>query len=446
MNINTSVVLDTKRKKNNGTYPLKLRVYHKGKVTLCTLIYELTEENYSKLRAKRPSDSLVELRNIISDIELDSINTVREISPFNIEIFHDRYIFKNRFFQQRKRMAKRMSDTEKANAEIPKEWKKKFPILSEEHPGPTYISSVYFEVIHSLLLQSRIGTASSYQTSYNSLKRFRGNIRVFEMTPRFLREYEAWMINDLGNSKTSVGINARCFRAIINEAIEMKIMRKDDYPFGRRRYKIPTGRNIKKALNKDVITQLHQATVENENQQKAKDFWFFSFYGNGMNIKDVIYLKYKNIQGEFLVFERAKTELTSRNGEPIMINCFINKGMLDIIEKWGNQNKDPENYIFPIMEPGLTAIRQYDIKQNFIQFINKNMARITANNSIDKKVNTMETRHSASTIMKNAGLSPHYIKESLGHTSLKTTENYLAGFEDDQRKINAKVLEDFLKV
>jgi integrase len=45
--------------------------------------------------------------------------------------------------------------------------------------------------------------------------------------------------------------------------------------------------------------------------------------------------------------------------------------------------------------------------------------------------------------MKNAGLSPHYIKESLGHTSLKTTENYLAGFENEQRKEFAKVLESF---
>lgn len=164
-----------------------------------------------------------------------------------------------------------------------------------------------------------------------------------------------------------------------------------------------------------------------------------------MNMNDVIYLKYKNIQGEFLVFERAKTELTSRNGEPIIINCFINQNMLNIIEKWGNENKEPENYIFQIMETGISAIRQHEIKQNFIQFINKNMARITANNNIAHKVNTMETRHSASTIMKNAGLSPHYIKESLGNTSLKTTENYLAGFEDDQRKINAKVLKDFLK-
>jgi integrase/recombinase XerD len=58
----------------------------------------------------------------------------------------------------------------------------------------------------------------------------------------------------------------------------------------------------------------------------------------------------------------------------------------------------------------------------------------------------METRHSSSTIMKNAGISPHYIKESLGHTSLKTTENYLAGFENEQRKEFSKVLDSFKEI
>lgn len=65
---------------------------------------------------------------------------------------------------------------------------------------------------------------------------------------------------------------------------------------------------------------------------------------------------------------------------------------------------------------------------------------------IGKKVNTMETRHSASTLMKNAGVPAHFIKEALGHTSLKTTENYLAGFENEQKKEFSKVLEEFKKV
>ena len=77
--------------------------------------------------------------------------------------------------------------------------------------------------------------------------------------------------------------------------------------------------------------------------------------------------------------------------------------MWDIIERWGNKEKDPENYIFPVLSPGLSPIRQYEIKQNFTQFINKNMAKISVNEEIGKNIKTIETQHPVSTLMKNAG-------------------------------------------
>ena len=70
------------------------------------------------------------------------------------------------------------------------------------------------------------------------------------------------------------------------------------------------------------------------------------------------------------------------------------------------------------------------------------MEKICEQAGIEKNVGTMETRHSYATIMKNAGVSPHHIKESLGHTSLLTTENYLAGFQNEQKKEFAKILEE----
>jgi hypothetical protein len=36
--------------------------------------------------------------------------------------------------------------------------------------------------------------------------------------------------------------------------------------------------------------------------------------------------------------------------------------------------------------------------------------------------------------LKNAGVPTHFITEILGHTNVQTTENYLDGFEDGQKK------------
>jgi integrase len=45
---------------------------------------------------------------------------------------------------------------------------------------------------------------------------------------------------------------------------------------------------------------------------------------------------------------------------------------------------------------------------------------------IEKKVSTYVARHTFSTIMKRSGVSTEFIQESLGHTSMKTTESWSA--------------------
>lgn len=124
--------------------------------------------------------------------------------------------------------------------------------------------------IKSLLFQGRIGNASAYQSSYTSLKMFRGNVRFLQVTSQYLKEYEAWMISVQGNSKTTVGIYTRALRTIFNEAIELKLISNDHYPFSRRKYGIPTGRNIKKALDQHSISKLYYTLTEKKNEEKSK--------------------------------------------------------------------------------------------------------------------------------------------------------------------------------
>ena len=443
MSVEIGVRLDTRRARNGGCYPLKLRVYYGGKAILYPTIYNLTKEDFSKLGAKRISDELGKLRALLREIERAASDAALNICPFDFEKFYVQFIYANTHFQVRKKAVSKATPPNSTAQGLPEEWLKQFPILKEKHPGPDYLSVIYADIIKSMLFQGRIGNASPFQTSYNSFKAFRGNVRFSEVTSNFLKEYETWMIHVKENSKTTVGIYCRALRAVINEAIERKLMDKDSYPFGKKRYGIPTGRNIKKALSQETVAKLYYTDVEERSHEMAKDFWFFSFNGNGMNVKDMINLKYKNIKDTFLTFEWAKTELTSRGREPIIITCDITEDMWRIIEKWGNKDKDPDNYIFPVLSRGLTPLEQFRIKKNFNRFINKNMAKVSVKAKVGKPAKTMETRHSFSTILKNAGVSPYYIKEKLGHALLKTTENYLGGFEDEQQKVASKIINNF---
>jgi len=56
---------------------------------------------------------------------------------------------------------------------------------------------------------------------------------------------------------------------------------------------------------------------------------------------------------------------------------------------------------------------------------------------------THTARHSFASVLKRSGANIAYISESLGHSDLKTTENYLASFEKAERIKNAALLTNF---
>ena len=65
---------------------------------------------------------------------------------------------------------------------------------------------------------------------------------------------------------------------------------------------------------------------------------------------------------------------------------------------------------------------------------------------ISSKLTTYTARHSFATKLKNSEkVSLSFIMESLGHSSIKTTMDYLAGFEDESIKKNHEVLMEGLE-
>lgn len=122
-----------------------------------------------------------------------------------------------------------------------------------------------------------------------------------------------------------------------------------------------------------------------------------------MNIKDVAMLKNRDIHGDFLLFEGAKTERAMRS-DPRPISVYINEDIKRIIERWGNKRQDSNSYIFPILEVGDTPQRTYEIVQLFVEFVNKWMKEIAKKLGIDKKVTTYVARHTFRRYLRGPGL------------------------------------------
>lgn len=442
MSTTLCILLDTRRIKKSKKYPVKLRVTFERATEYYQSIFDLSKEEFDKLTASRISNELQSIRDKLKEIERTAENVVSGLDPFNFPEFEKDFIQNNNLFRQRKLKPVVLSPIKNEFDYSP--FYKKFPLLLEEPKKPGTISISYIAYIKKILREGRISTGLNYHSSYVSLKKFRGDVRFSEITVTYLNEYESWL-KAKNISKTTIGIYLRPLRSIFNDAIEEGIIKREKcYPFGRRRYCIPASKNTKKALDLDDIKKIYyyKSEPDMKSEERAKDYWLFSYFGNGMNPKDIACLKYKNINDNYVVFERAKTERALRS-DPKPITVFITEDMKLIIEKWGNKDKSPDNFLFPVLEAGLTPLRQYELVQLFVCFINDWMKRILKNLGIDKKATTYVARHTFSTVLKRSGASTEYIQEALGHSDVKTTENYLGSFGKEVKREFAERLSAF---
>lgn len=405
----TSIILDTRRALQSGTYPIKLRVTYKRTQKYYPTEFSATKVEFEKYMGRLPKGNDKQIRMALDLIEQKANAVIAQLELFDFNQFQKKF-YKN--------------DQLRAD-----------------------VYAYYDTAIKEYLQNEQIGTASNYTCSKNALKRYKDKLAFWEITPEFLRAFEKHLITD-GKSISTVGIYLRPLKAIINRAIADGTIPKDFiYPFGNKtalKYQIPTSKNTKKALDINEIKSLFEYEAKPESwEERALDFWKFSYMANGMNMKDISLLKRSDIKGEFIEFVRAKTINTNRTIIPIKV--FLSKELLAIIAKHGLPDKSPASLIFPIIKPkDSLEKKQADLKQ-FIKMVNKYMREIAKKIGIEKDCTTYTARHSTATILKRSGADIQQISEALGHASISTTKAYLGSFEDESKKDLAKLLTTFSK-
>lgn len=122
--------------------------------------------------------------------------------------------------------------------------------------------------------------------------------------------------------------------------------------------------------------------------------------------------------------------------------AILTPEMNAIIKKWGNISQKQEDYIFKYLTGKETPFQEKDVIKAVTKLCNKRLKKIGTTLGIES-FSTYTARYSYATVLKRSGANIAYISESLGHKDLKTTENYLASFEKEERVKNASFLTNF---
>jgi len=407
MKPSVQLLLVTRFKKQNGKYPVKIRIIYQRVSKDFPIGIDLTQEEFDGASSTHVKKRFREFANKMNEAIAKANRIINDTGVFTFNKFDT--LFNGRF--------KEASDI--------------YPFFDE------YIDNLYKE--------GRIKTASSYETARNSFAKFNNKIGLYDITCQFLRDYHAYQV-ERNISETTVGIYVRSLRSIYNYAIELGVIKRDEsYPFGKRKYVIPAGRNIKKALNISEVGKIYNyPSVPGTPEDRARDFWIFSYLCNGINFKDIAHLKNKNIDGDMIRFVRAKTKNTTK-GNQTVISCHISEPAKLIIEKWRGKNESDDAYLFTILQSGDDPIVQVKKVAQFIKNTNKYMKAISEQIGLEKPATSYFSRHSAATILKRSGASIEEIREALGHQSSNTTQKYLDSFDDESKKQLSDSLSTFLK-
>lgn len=390
-------VLDSRTINKEGTYPIKIKVYYQRKPKYYSVGICMSKDEWDKLPNSRSSEG----RFIQGEIEKEFSRILK-----NVEFLVENGTFS--FDRLNARLGKNIGGT---------------------------LNEMLEATIKELKDNEKFGSMGSYKTTLSTIKRFKKNeVQFRDITVEWLREYERFCLKTM--NQTSLAINLRNIRTTMNVAKAAGMIREADYPFGRGKYQIKEGVGKKKALNKKQLKAIANYSDGNKLTEFYRDLWLFIYFCNGINVADLINLKFSDIQNGEISFIREKTKDRTRDAKRIY--APITPEMQSIIEKWGN-NPRKSIYIFPFMKAGDDAWEHEKKKKNLTKHINDRMKVIGEKLNIGK-ITTYVARHTYATVLRNEGVPVSIISPMLGHTSVTTTEIYLADLESENRARNAHLL------
>ncbi|QRR00899.1 phage integrase SAM-like domain and Arm DNA-binding domain-containing protein [Dyadobacter sandarakinus] len=222
-----ALILDKRFAKKEGLYPVKLRITYKRESKYYPTGQDMTEEDFVRQR----DCELMRSKKYIGTKEYAQLSAISKSLNKHVD---------------------------EANSVIAKMKVFSFDLFEGRIEQPSVeLDNVFIAMENKIALlksEERIGTALTYENALTSLRKFypKRKLSLASITVRFLREYEKWMVAN-GSSLTTVGFYLRNLRAVVNIMIDNDKQKLDEYPFGPRRYVIPTKKNSKRALSNDDL-------------------------------------------------------------------------------------------------------------------------------------------------------------------------------------------------
>lgn len=257
------------------------------------------------------------------------------------------------------------------------------------------------------------------KTIYSKLKNYIGknDFAFDELTVTFLKNYETYMSNKLGNSINTVHTSMKIIRRIINEAIREDLFPPEKSPFIK--YKLKTEKVKKEFLTEDEIRRMEELQLDkNSMRNHHRNIYIFATYAGGLRISDIIQLKWSEYDGERVLVSTKKTKN--------IVSVKLPKKAKEIIESYKTKKSKKNHYIFPFLKNDIDYSDKalFNAISSHTAYTNKDLKVIAKMAGIDKKIHFHTSRHTFATRALKKGMRIEYVSRLMGHSTIKTTQVY----------------------
>lgn len=300
--------------------------------------------------------------------------------------------------------------------------------------------------IKELKAKDRFGSARNSEGTLDILKKFKSNLSKLQFPDidlKFMEDLEFFLKNK-GYKNSSIGIIMRDIRGTLNEAINRGIGCKESYPFSciygaHKAYKISKleTKSRKRFISNAFLKKMYDTNFDEPHLNWAKNLFLFSFFSSGINFKDMAFLKASNIKSrldkndvarEYIEFLRSKTHER--------IEVPVTTQVKELLNWFKTNYPRKKNFLLPI-------ITNFNLKGEELNYhiisrrkrFNMHLKTIATNLEFPDAIQDITSyfaRHSYATSLLRNGISVEKISQALGHSDIKTTQTYLAGFDEDE--------------
>ena len=274
-------------------------------------------------------------------------------------------------------------------------------------------------------------TANNYQSAWNKFSSFLGQritgFRPSDLNNDLVRQYRLWLLQDETSGNDLLKPGSQNFYLRNLKAIYNKIKKDPDIdlppgnPFEGVHIPVPPTR--KRALPKQKISMLTKLTLyeisalpefsNRPGRLEALHLSLFLFYARGMCFIDVFQLEQENVKDEYIHYIRSKTG--------VALQVKITPEMNTIMQQYKRRDS---RWVFPFLHEKIVGKGKITA-QSALHRVNTYLKEVGEAFNFPIPFTTYVMRHSWASMMLEADSEISIISQSMGHTSLQTTEIYL---------------------